>query len=79
MTWNDVWKIALGVLMSAIVGLLSYIAVTLKEVPVRFSENEKWHTEERRLREGRDESLQRQISKLKDEFEEYRVEEAERH
>ena len=66
MTRADIYKIIFGFFLTAITGLLSYIAVTLKELPVQIQRNEKEHAEETRLREGRDESLQRQVSRNSD-------------
>jgi hypothetical protein len=74
MNRSDFYKVALGVLLSAIIALLSYIAVTLKEIPVQVQRNDREHAEETRLREGRDESLQRQIVKTNDELEALRIE-----
>ena len=62
--------IAKGVAVAVIIGLLGWIAVNTKDVPTMKEKQ----AEEVRLREGRDESLQRQVSKLNDKIQTLEIE-----
>jgi hypothetical protein len=76
MKWTDVYKIIMSVLATGMLSVLVYIALTLKEVPIIKAANNEWHSEERRLREDRDNGLQRQISELRGLLFEYEHEKA---